>query len=210
MQLRQRSAGRPRMRNVGERCPRQRIAVEVASRADPLHFVHPIGVRQRSAALRVVQYLHHRRAGPAQMGHEAVFLAQRGHAAHTAVVAFDDDRATCRVHACRCRERARAMPAHRSEVAHRRKPLQHAMDFIGGQYWPVRQCQFQAHAMHLVRDVHGPTPDRRSNRAARVIGIDQVVRSTAEGAARAPSRTRTALPGRCRIASAIRSRRCRQ
>lgn len=107
------------------------------------------------------------------MGNKVVFLAQRGDAAHAAMVAFDDDRAAFSVHASCCRERARAMPSHRNEPACGCTPMQHAMDFIGGEHRPVRQRQFQAHAMHLMRHVHGLIPDRPTDRSAPVSGIDQ-------------------------------------
>ncbi|RBL03683.1 hypothetical protein BRN43_05575 [Xanthomonas oryzae pv. oryzae] len=88
--------------------------------------------------------------------------------------------------------------------------MQHAMDFIGGEHRPVRQRQFQAHAMHLMRHVHGLIPDRPTDRSAPVSGIDQWKGGEAADPALAPAMTRTALPGRRRIASAIRQRRCRE
>lgn len=203
MQACQGSTGCERMLVAVKRGPRQRIAIQIVPGADALHFVDPIALRQRGAALGIVQHLDHRRAGPAQMRHEDVFLAQRSDRAHAAVVTLDDQRTGCGVHACSGGKGARAVPADHLATGMAGHALQHAMDLVGGQHRPVRQRQFQAHAMHLMLGAHGHTLGKRALTGS-VSGIDQKSGADAPDPARTPATTRTALPGRRCIAHAIR------
>lgn len=203
MQACQRGAGRERMRNVAEWGPRQGVAIRVLAAAHALHFVDPLRLGQRSAALCVVQDFDHRRASPAQMCHEGMLLPQRLHRAHPVVMPFDDHHASRRVHARRRRKRPRTMPAHGFIADAACEALQHMVDLVGAQHRPIRHGQFQAHAMDVMRPVHGCPPATARSLACGV-GIDQEGGADRWGPACMPARSKTALPGRRCSAGAIR------